>query len=378
MESTVYYLGVSQSLFSAIFILFGKKLKLADIMLASWFFYLAALFVMNIVKQEVGYHGDLWPVSLILVIGFPISLFMYSKYITNDYKLFRRKDYLYHLPQIIVFIAVVFAYDSDITDIVSFGDYYNSLVGLKYTIGIFFHICLVFYTIGAFYNILKFRRQMGNSYSFASQTINLSWLMFVIIAFFLVFTFIIGVSAYHTANSLSNNVELFRSGALLAFVYLLSFFGLKQQQLISAEDSTVSLNIDAEFVESSSHRYKKSGLKELKAEEYLTSLVNYMNQSQAWKDPELTVAKLSEATNVPKYYISQVLNENLQKNFYTFVNEYRIECAKKMIVAPKYKDWSIVAISFECGFNSKAAFNNFFKKYTQMTPSEYKKSILDA
>ena len=45
-----------------------------------------------------------------------------------------------------------------------------------------------------------------------------------------------------TANSFSNNVELFRSGALLAFVYLLSFFGLKQQQLISAEESTVSLS----------------------------------------------------------------------------------------------------------------------------------------
>ena len=41
----------------------------------------------------------------------------------------------------------------------------------------------------------------------------------------------------------------------------------------------------------------------------------------------------------------------------------------------EYKDWSIVAISFECGFNSKAAFNNFFKKYTEMTPSEYKKSF---
>jgi len=318
MESTVYYLGVSQSLFSAIFILFGRRLKIADVMLASWFFYLAALFVMNIVKQSVGYNEDLWPISLFLVIGFPISLFMYSKYITNDYKKFRRKDYLYHLPQVIVIAAVLIAYNPDITDIKSFGDYYNGLPVFKYTTGIFFHICLVIYTIGAFYNILKFRKQMGNSYSFASQTINLSWLMFVVIAFFLVFTFIIGVSAYHTANSFSNNVELFRSGALLAFVYLLSFFGLKQQQLISAEESTVSLNKDAEFVESTSDRYKKSGLKELKAGEYLTSLVDYMNHSQAWKDPELTVAKLSEATNVPKYYISQVLNENLQKNFYTF------------------------------------------------------------
>ncbi|RKD90868.1 helix-turn-helix domain-containing protein [Mangrovibacterium diazotrophicum] len=375
MESTVYYLGISQSLFSAIFILFRKRLKLADIMLASWFFYLTALFVFNIVKLKAGYHEDLWPISLILYIGFPISLFMYSKYITKDYEHFQRKDYLFHLPQIVVFLAILLAYDFGIDSIGSFGDYFNSLRGLKYSTGIFFHICLVFYSIGAYYKIHKYKKQIGNAYSFESQSINLSWLRFVVISFFVVFNFIIVVSAFKTIDSAFRNVEMFRSGALLVFVYILSFFGLKQQQLITGEDS-ISLNENLEHTESSSDRYKKSGLKDQKAEEYLNLLIEYMNQHKAWKDHELTVAKLSDATGIPKYYISQVLNENLQKNFYTFVNEYRVECAKNMIVSPKYKDWSIVAISFECGFNSKAAFNNFFKKYTEMTPSEYKKSVI--
>lgn len=98
-----------------------------------------------------------------------------------------------------------------------------------------------------------------------------------------------------------------------------------------------------------------------------------MEKTEAWKDNELTVAKLSKQTQIPKHHITQVLNEILQKNFFTFVNEYRIEYAKTLIKSPKHQSWSFVAIAYECGFNSKTAFNNFFKKYTEMTPSEFRK-----
>lgn len=99
-----------------------------------------------------------------------------------------------------------------------------------------------------------------------------------------------------------------------------------------------------------------------------------MNQSEAWMNSELSVGELSRQTHIPKHHITQTLNESLQKNFYTFVNEYRTEYAKKLIKSPEYSSWSFVAIAFECGFNSKTAFNNFFKKYTGMTPSDFRKS----
>lgn len=82
---------------------------------------------------------------------------------------------------------------------------------------------------------------------------------------------------------------------------------------------------------------------------------------------------MSEQTNILSHHITQVLNENLNKNFNTFINEYRVEYAKKLIKSSKYESWSFLSISFESGFNSKATFNTFFKKYTGMTPSEFKK-----
>ena len=120
----------------------------------------------------------------------------------------------------------------------------------------------------------------------------------------------------------------------------------------------------------------KSGLKDSQASHYARLLVDSMEQQKAWKDTELSIAGLSFLTGIPKHHITQTLNEYMGKNFYTFVNEYRAEYAKYLISSKQHANWSFVAIAFESGFNSKTAFNVFFKKYTGQTPSEYRRSHL--
>ncbi len=197
--------------------------------------------------------------------------------------------------------------------------------------------------------------------------------MIVIIGYYLSNNFLIGISTYYFQSLNFDQVTDIGNGIQLLFIYLLSYFGFRQQHLIPDRKPVVLSKFL--FKDSDPERYQKSGLKEIsKVEEYLKKLVNDMNKLEPWKDNELSVAKLSEITGIPKHYITQILNDNLQKNFYTFVNEYRTEYAKKLIVSPAYSHWSIVAIAYESGFNSKAAFNNFFKKYTGITPSEFKKN----
>jgi AraC-like DNA-binding protein len=60
------------------------------------------------------------------------------------------------------------------------------------------------------------------------------------------------------------------------------------------------------------------------------------------------------------------------KNFYQFVNEYRVEAVKKMLANPRRKNISIEAIGFDCGFNSKSTFFSVFKSITGMTPAQFK------
>lgn len=158
-------------------------------------------------------------------------------------------------------------------------------------------------------------------------------------------------------------------------MYIVGLWGFRQNQLSSENQPVRKLQPGKEIEEPTSGKYQKSGLKSDQANEYLAQLSTYMEGTKAWKDNELTVSKISEQTQIPKHYITQVLNEYYGKNFYTFVNEYRIEEAKKLISSTPYNSWSFVAISYECGFNSKTAFNNFFKKHTGLTPTDYRNRV---
>jgi len=67
-----------------------------------------------------------------------------------------------------------------------------------------------------------------------------------------------------------------------------------------------------------------------------------------------------------------VINENTGQNFFDFVNRYRIGEAKRMLTDPTDKKITVQEILYVVGFNSKSSFNTLFKKYTGVTPSEFK------
>ena len=93
---------------------------------------------------------------------------------------------------------------------------------------------------------------------------------------------------------------------------------------------------------------------------------------------KLTVSELAQKLNISRHHLTQIINEKLNKNFYTFINEFRIEEVKIMFLDKKKEHYTILAVAYECGFNSKSTFNTLFKKYTGLTPSEYRKKVQTA
>jgi AraC-like DNA-binding protein len=75
---------------------------------------------------------------------------------------------------------------------------------------------------------------------------------------------------------------------------------------------------------------------------------------------------------VPAYQVSQAINEGLKKTFYDLVNGSRVEEAKRLLLDPKNKNIKIMAVAFDSGFNSKTTFNTVFKKFTGLTPTDFK------
>jgi len=62
----------------------------------------------------------------------------------------------------------------------------------------------------------------------------------------------------------------------------------------------------------------------------------------------------------------------LKKSFYDVINSYRVEEAKRLLLDEKNRNYTILSVGFEAGFNSKTTFNPVFKKFTGVTPTEYR------
>ena len=82
---------------------------------------------------------------------------------------------------------------------------------------------------------------------------------------------------------------------------------------------------------------------------------------------------LAEKMDLSNGYLSKIINQKEGKNFYEFINTYRIKAVKRNLNTPTYSHYSILGIGLEAGFKSKSTFNAVFKKMTGMTPSAYKK-----
>lgn len=121
-------------------------------------------------------------------------------------------------------------------------------------------------------------------------------------------------------------------------------------------------------------KYEKSTLTPERADRYLKKLLHCMETEKPYIDGDLTVQKLAEKLAIPANHLSQAINEGLGQSFSDFINSYRIEEAKRRLLDPAYRHLSVLGIAEDVGFNSKSSFNAVFKKHTNTTPSEFRRS----
>jgi AraC-like DNA-binding protein len=119
-------------------------------------------------------------------------------------------------------------------------------------------------------------------------------------------------------------------------------------------------------------RYEKSGLDASRMDAYEVALATYMRKSKIYLDPDLSLDGLASKMKMSKHHLTQLLNERIMKNFYNFINEYRIGEAIDRLNNPALQV-NILSLAFDCGFNSRSSFNSYFKKITGHTPSAYRK-----
>lgn len=123
-------------------------------------------------------------------------------------------------------------------------------------------------------------------------------------------------------------------------------------------------------------KYKNSKLSTKLIEQYKADLIHSMQTDQLYLNGKLSLQDVSDQLNIPKQHISEVLNEHMNTNFQDFINDYRVEEFIKRLQNDPNNQFTLLGIATEVGFNSKSSFNAIFKKNKGLTPTQFKKNLM--
>jgi len=367
--SAFIFIGIAHAIFTIIFVASKEKKIISDYVLIAWIVMLAMPLLTRalspalldipvpIIDKKLAYQLCLGP-----------FLWLYVKCVTGDIKKFKPIYLLHFLPFILATLFQISFQPSPMhAELSRVGNPFNKVIWLINMASLFCYSGVVVW------RLKKHRKEILNRFSALTTQITLRWLIWLTYGFVLAYTF------PFLARFASFPIILQSHGyAFTGFIFILSFFGLKQTQLFQQEKEQEkkleSVVIDEPIKKEKKEKYERSGLTEERAIQYLKRLEDYTQTEKPYLDANLTVDKLASQLHIPRHYLTQIFSEQLNKNFYLYINEYRINRVKQLLTDPAAKEMTLLAIAYECGFNSKSTFNAMFKKITDLTPTQYKKS----
>lgn len=123
------------------------------------------------------------------------------------------------------------------------------------------------------------------------------------------------------------------------------------------------------FEEKIKYGNKKIATKKINS---ISKSLSVIEDKMLFKNPNIKLSDIAKELNIQPHTLSQYLNENLSKSFSLFINEYRIEEAKSLLLSKN--NYTIEAIGYDSGFNSKSTFFTTFKKIAGTTPAKFRES----
>ncbi|CAM4450867.1 helix-turn-helix domain-containing protein [Flavobacterium terrigena] len=244
--------------------------------------------------------------------------------------------------------------------------FFYILVEIQY----FFYIVLIFKILKTYKEtyLENFTNSDNSSYKWLFQ-MTVLFLMAHAVVFF---KSLIRYTDYHALLN-SSNVIIGIIALLISCWFVLK--ALNNPELFKGVDSTMLLVnevLNKEFVSVDKNPVENSKSPEIILQ--IEQVKKYVLENEPYLDPSLTIQELSKQVNISVRDLSILINHHMDKHFFDFINEYRIEKAMKILKDTSKNKVTILEILYEVGFNSKSSFNTAFKKHTNQTPTEFRKS----
>ena len=232
--------------------------------------------------------------------------------------------------------------------------------------------------------VVSYQRSIQHIFSETSR-INLRWVKYLVHGYLAI---VITASVSYTLMinyPAQFSLWVLLIGAVISIhIYLAAWKGVSQPTIWQVQPNMSKEKVEqvireAEKIEAERHsngkvKPRKAGLSDERINETVNQIRRIMKEEKLYSEPELTLQQSgAERLNIslPIRY-PRGSNEGMDKTFYDLINGYRVEEAKRLLLEPESKNFTILSVGFEAGFNSKTTFNTVFKKFTGQTPTDYR------
>ena len=220
----------------------------------------------------------------------------------------------------------------------------------------FFH--LIFYLVKTARLVKGFKKQNGNN---KDEKIRPWFRMAVLGMAIVIFSTVVFFAGMLFLYKYERAMDYFYVLPFAAFTFFLTFKFNMLPILMRKDLKAVSNGV----------KYQKSNLDEALLKSYAKRLEKGMTERFLFKNSDITLTSLASEIGINTHHLSQVLNSQFNQKFYEYVNEYRINEAKKLL---KSNHQTTLQIALEVGFNNKATFHKYFKNFTGTTPSQFREN----
>ena len=160
---------------------------------------------------------------------------------------------------------------------------------------------------------------------------------------------------------------------LVAVVYLIATMQWRNPQFFTISNLAEARDAAASEDEKEAQKSVEGDLDPDIRATLFETISNRVESGELYLDGDLSLSRLASLTGVNKHHLSEVLNKHAGKNFYEFINDYRIAFVRERLTVEPER--TILDIAFEAGFTSKSTFNAVFKQFTGQTPSQYRRGL---
>jgi AraC-like DNA-binding protein len=222
------------------------------------------------------------------------------------------------------------------------------------------------YFIAEIYYVVRYRKLLLENFTDKNAIKNYNWLkqLLILLTIGQIITIIKNTIRASSFEELTNTLRIITLLFGVFFIFWLVLKALNSPKLFRGID--VDLKTSKEII-------KENNIDE-KVNAQLASLKKYMISEKPYLNPSLSIRILSEEIKMNSRDLSVLINQHLNQHFFDFINEYRIKQAMEILKNPSKKEFTVLEILYEVGFNSKSSFNTAFKKYTGFTPTQFRKN----